>query len=196
MFMNQLLKTLTENQMSVIAGIVIAIIILGVLYFVFGQQDISSKRYAVIETDNGTVHMELFTNKAPITTQNFQQLVSQGFYNGLSFHRIVPGFVVQGGDPKGDGTGGADKTIKLEINPDLKHDKAGMVAMARSADPNSASSQFYITLAAQPSLDGNYAVFGEVLKGMDVVRKIEKGDTMNRVYLTKDKPQTNDESNE
>lgn len=139
-------------------------------------------RYAIIETDKGIIKAELYTDKAPITAKNFIDLANSGFYNGLVFHRVEPGFVVQGGDPKGDGTGGSGKTIPLEISPELRHVK-GALAMARSQDPDSASSQFYITLDETPFLDGNYAVFGKVVIGMDAVEKIKVGDRMNKVYV-------------
>ena len=139
-------------------------------------------RIAVIETDRGTIKAELYTDKAPITTKNFIELASSGFYNGLNFHRVEPGFVIQGGDPKGDGTGGSENTIPLEINQELKHVK-GALGMARSQDPNSASSQFYITLAPAPFLDGNYAVFGKVIEGMETAEQINVGDKMNKVYI-------------
>jgi len=133
--------------------------------------------------DKGTIKAELYTEKAPITTKNFIDLANSGFYNGLTFHRVEPDFVIQGGDPKGDGTGGSGKNIPLEINPDLTHIE-GALAMARSQDPNSASSQFYITLAPTPFLDGQYAVFGKVVSGMETVKKIQVGDKMNKVYIT------------
>ncbi len=136
-----------------------------------------------IQTDKGRFEFQLFTEKAPLTTTNFVKLVQRNFYDGLTFHRVVPGFVIQGGCPKGDGTGGSGERIQLEIHPDLKHDVAGIVAMARTSDPNSASSQFYITLGAQPSLDGQYAVFGRVTSGMDVVTRISKGDKINSIRL-------------
>lgn len=140
-------------------------------------------KYAIIETDKGIIKAELYTDKAPITTKNFIELANSGFYNGLNFHRVEHGFVVQGGDPKGDGTGGSGKTIPLEINPDLKHVK-GALAMARTHDPNSATSQFYITLDEVPFLDGNYAVFGKVAEGFNVVEKIKVGDKMKKVYIS------------
>jgi len=140
-------------------------------------------RTVVIETNKGTVKIGLYEKDAPNTTKNFIQLVSRKFYDGLKFHRIVPGFVVQGGDPNGDGTGGSEKTIKLEVSPKLKHDAAGVVAMARRQDPDSASCQFYITLDAIPWLDGKYAVFGRVTEGMDVVRKLVIGDVMKTVRV-------------
>ena len=140
-------------------------------------------KYVVIETDKGIVKAELYTEKAPITTKNFIDLANSGFYNGLKFHRVEKGFVIQGGDPRGDGSGGSEKTISLEINPDLKHVE-GVLGMARTEDPNSARSQFYITLAPIPFLDGKYAVFGKVVSGMDAVKKIQVGDKMNKVYIT------------
>ena len=140
-------------------------------------------KYAVIETDKGTIKAELYTDKAPITTKNFIDLANSGFYNGLTFHRVEPGFVVQGGDPNGDGTGGSDKTIPLEIHPDLRHVK-GALGMARTHDPNSATSQFYITLAPAHFLDDSYAVFGKVISGMEAVEKIKAGDKMNKVTIS------------
>lgn len=142
-----------------------------------------SGRLVTIETKKGTIRFRLYEKEAPITTTNFAGLAEKGFYNGLKFHRVVPGFVIQGGDPKGDGTGGSDKTIPLEIGEGLKHDAAGVVAMARTADPNSASCQFYITLAPVEHLDGGYAVFGRVVEGLDVVQKIEIGDVMDKVTI-------------
>jgi cyclophilin family peptidyl-prolyl cis-trans isomerase len=138
---------------------------------------------AVIETAKGRIEFELFAEKAPITTANFTKLVQKKFYDGLTFHRVVPGFVIQGGCPKGDGTGGSGEHIQLEIHPDLKHDAQGIVAMARASGPNSASSQFYITLGAHLFLDGQYAVFGRVTSGMDVVNRISRGDRMESVRI-------------
>ncbi|MFA5106543.1 MAG: peptidylprolyl isomerase [Candidatus Micrarchaeia archaeon] len=136
----------------------------------------------VFETTKGVFKAEIYTDKAPITGKNFISLVNSGFYNGLTFHRYVPGFVIQGGDPKGDGTGGSNKTIPLEVRPDLKH-VAGALGMARATDPNSASSQFYVALADLPQLDMQYAVFGQVVQGFDVVQQLRQGDRMTRVYV-------------
>ena len=146
----------------------------------------------VLETTKGTIKIEVFTaenNGAPKTGANFLDLVNRGFYNGLTFHRYEPGFVIQGGCPKGTGTGGfvdpttnKERRIPLEVRPDLKHDKAGMVAMARSNDPNSASSQFYITLAPASFLDMQYAVFGKVTEGLDAALALRDGDKMTKVY--------------
>lgn len=143
-------------------------------------------RWAVIETNKGTIKIALYEKDAPKTTANFIELAERKFYDGLKFHRVVPGFVIQGGDPKGDGTGGSGKTIKLETSPKLKHDAAGVVAMARSANPDSASSQFYITLAPTPHLDGGYAVFGRVTEGLNVVKKIQPNDVMKTVRIISD----------
>jgi peptidyl-prolyl cis-trans isomerase B (cyclophilin B) len=131
-------------------------------------------------TTQGNFTAELFSD-VPITTKNFIDLVSSGFYNGLTFHRYEPGFVIQGGDPLGTGMGGSGKTIPLEITKH-QHDQ-GALAMARSQDPNSASSQFYICLAPAHFLDNNYAVFGQVIEGMDNVLKLRKGDKMLKVTL-------------
>lgn len=136
---------------------------------------------AVIEMDAGKIVIELYPTDAPGTVANFVKLAKQGFYDGLAFHRVVPGFVVQGGDPKGDGSGGPGYTITDEVNA-RKH-LTGTVAMARTPAPNSAGSQFYITLAPQSFLDGNYTVFGQVVDGMDLVMKIKRGDIMKKVTI-------------
>ena len=141
-------------------------------------------RTATIETNKGTIKFELNEDLAPITTGNFIELAQKNFYDGLKFHRVEPNFVIQGGCPYGTGTGGSGKNIPLEVTPNLKHGEAGAVAMARSSAPNSASSQFYITLAPTPFLDGNYAVFGRVTEGLDVVGQIRVGDVMNSVTIT------------
>ena len=141
-------------------------------------------QYAVIGTEKGTIKFVLYTEEAPITTSNFIDLAGRNFYDGLKFHRVEPGVVIQGGCPYGTGTGGSDKKIKLEVSPNLKHGEAGAVAMARSNDPNSASSQFYITLGPAAFLDGNYAVFGRVVEGLDVIELIRKGDVMSKVTIT------------
>lgn len=131
-------------------------------------------------TTQGTFTAEIFSD-VTATSKNFIDLVSKKFYDGIVFHRYVPGFVIQGGDPTGTGQGGSDKTIPLEIT-DHKHVK-GALGMARTNDPNSASSQFYICLADLPQLDGNYCVFGKVLRGMSTVMKLRQGDKMLKVTL-------------
>ncbi|HEV2474832.1 MAG TPA: peptidylprolyl isomerase [Chthonomonadales bacterium] len=141
-------------------------------------------RLAELDTTQGPITVELFEDLAPVTAANFIDLASRGFYDGLTFHRYVEGFVIQGGDPTGTGTGSSEKTIPLEVSPKLKHDAAGVVAMARSNNPDSASCQFYITLAAQPSLDMNYAVFGRVRSGLENAMKLRKGDRMRKVTIS------------
>ncbi len=136
-----------------------------------------------MDTTKGVIKFELYEDLAPVTAQNFIELAERHFYDGLKFHRYVPGFVIQGGDPKGTGTGGSGKTIPLEVTPKLNHNEAGMVAMARSADPDSASSQFYFTLAAAPHLNQNYAVFGRVTEGLENVLSLREGDKMNTVTI-------------
>lgn len=126
--------------------------------------------------DGGIIKMELYPAIAPNTVANFVSLVEQGFYDGTIFHRVIPGFMIQGGDPSGDGTGGPGYTIKGEFTTngfenDLKHVR-GIVSMARAMHPNSAGSQFFIMVEAAPHLDGQYAAFGKVTEGMDVVDKI------------------------
>jgi peptidylprolyl isomerase/peptidyl-prolyl cis-trans isomerase B (cyclophilin B) len=140
------------------------------------------KQTAVIALEKGgEIRIEFFPEDAPKTVENFVTLAKKGFYNGLAFHRVVPGFVVQGGDPQGNGTGGPGYTIKAEFNPQ-KHVR-GSVAMARSQHPDSAGSQFYITYGAQPHLDGSYTVFGKVVAGMEHVDAIRQGDRMTSVSI-------------
>ena len=133
-------------------------------------------RHAIIETNHGTIEVELFEDKAPLTTANFITLAGQGFYDGVLFHRAIPDFMIQGGDPKGDGTGGPGYSIKDEFHPALKHDRAGILSMA-NAGPNTGGSQFFITVAPTPWLDGRHAVFGKVVKGMDIVNEIVNAPT-------------------
>ncbi|MEI7541891.1 MAG: peptidylprolyl isomerase [bacterium] len=136
---------------------------------------------AVLETNKGVIKFRFFTADAPGTCENFIKLAVAKFYDGLTFHRVEPNFVIQGGDPSGNGTGGPGYNIKAEFNKNPHLD--GTVAMARSNDPDSAGSQFYICLAAVPFLDGKYTVFGQVIEGLDVVHKIKIGDKMKKVYI-------------
>ena len=127
--------------------------------------------------ENGAkIEIELYPEVAPITVANFEALVKEGFYDGLTFHRVIPGFMIQGGDPQGNGMGGAKNKIKGEfrangVKNDLKHTR-GVISMARSFDPNSASSQFFIMHADAPHLDGQYAAFGKVVSGIEAVDEI------------------------
>ena len=131
----------------------------------------------VIEMENGkNIKIELYPDIAPISCENFEKLVKSGFYDGLTFHRVIPGFMIQGGCPKGNGTGGPGWTIKGEfsgngVKNDLKHTR-GVLSMARSMMPDSAGSQFFIMHEDAPHLDGQYAAFGKVIEGMEVVDEI------------------------
>jgi peptidyl-prolyl cis-trans isomerase B (cyclophilin B) len=138
-----------------------------------------STKKLTIKTNKGVIKAEIDLDRAPITAGNFADLVGRNFYDGLLFHRYEPRFVIQGGDPRGNGTGGfieeatgRERRIKLEIHPELRHDRAGTLAMARS---------FYITLAPTPFLDDNYAVFGYVTEGLDVVQEVRKGDKIESI---------------
>lgn len=136
----------------------------------------------VIEMENGKkIKLELYPDAAPITVKNFEKLVSEKFYDGLIFHRVIKGFMIQGGDPEGTGMGGAKEKIKGEfaingVNNPIKHTR-GVISMARSQMPNSASSQFFIMHKDAPHLDGQYAAFGKVLEGIEVVDEIAETDT-------------------
>ena len=130
-----------------------------------------------IEMDNGALMKgELYEDIAPISVENFEKLIREGFYDGLTFHRVIPGFMIQGGDPNGNGTGGPGYTIKGEfsmngVENNLKHTR-GVLSMARAMDPNSAGSQFFIMVADAPHLDGQYAAFGKIVEGMDTADQI------------------------
>ena len=134
------------------------------------------KRYtAIFKTEKGIFEVELFADKAPKTVNNFVFLARDGFYDGVTFHRVIAGFMAQGGDPTGTGTGGPGYKFADEFHPDLKHSKPGILSMA-NAGRNTNGSQFFITYAPTPHLDGKHAVFGQVVKGMDVVRSIPERD--------------------
>ena len=137
----------------------------------------------MIETDKGNIVLELFENDAPNTVANFVKLINKGYYNGLKFHRVIPNFMIQGGCPVGNGTGGPGYTIKCEINP-KKHLK-GTLSMAH-AGKDTGGSQFFITHSPQPHLDGVHTVFGQVIEGMDVVNAIRQGDVMKQVKVVEE----------
>jgi peptidyl-prolyl cis-trans isomerase B (cyclophilin B) len=126
---------------------------------------------ATITTRFGKIVVKFYPDVAPMHVKNFISLAEAGFYNGTPFHRVIPGFMIQGGDPSGNGTGGPGYTIPAEFSKTKKH-VPGILSMARTNDPNSAGSQFFIMAAAYPSLDGQYSIFGEVVEGMDVVNQI------------------------
>lgn len=145
--------------------------------------------------DYGTIKVELDADTAPVTVTNFVNLASDGFYDGLTFHRIIDGFMIQGGDPNGDGTGGAEETIQGEfssngVENDISHER-GVISMARASDPDSASSQFFIMQEDTPSLDGEYAAFGKVTEGIEIVDAICKDTPVqdnNGTVLPEDQP--------
>jgi cyclophilin family peptidyl-prolyl cis-trans isomerase len=180
----------TAKLVAVVTGAIALVAALGVSLGPVGAQQSTSpsqgakpvKQTATITMDKGgEIKIEFFPEDAPKTVENFVTLTNKGFYDGLTFHRVEPGFVVQGGDPKGNGTGGPGYKIKAEFNkqPHVR----GALAMARSNDPDSAGSQFYIVLAPAHFLDGKYTVFGKVTSGMDVVDKIRVGDKMKSVKI-------------
>ena len=157
------------------------------------QEKKSAAPSAVVTMEKGgQIKIEFFPEDAPKTVENFVKLAQKGFYDGTTFHRVEPGFVVQGGDPQSKslpaddprlGTGGAGYKVKAEFNK-RKHDR-GVLAMARSDDPDSAGSQFYITLGPAHFLDGQYTVFGRVVSGMEAVDTIKKGDRIKSVKISK-----------
>ena len=171
-----------DNRTLAIVGVVI---LLAVGIFLFNpfnsnsnsSDNMSDRQIAVIETNLGTIVIQLFPDVAPGHVENFVKLAQDGFYDGTTFHRVIPGFMIQGGDPNSkdddrsnDGQGGPGYTIKAEFS-DVPH-KRGILSMARAQDPNSAGSQFFIVVADSNFLDGQYTVFGEVIEGMEVADKI------------------------
>jgi cyclophilin family peptidyl-prolyl cis-trans isomerase len=156
-----------------------------------------SKRYlATISTDKGDIVIELFADKAPTTVNNFVFLARDGYYDGVTFHRVIHGFMAQGGDPTGSGRGGPGYTFRDEFDASLRHDQPGTLSMA-NAGPGTNGSQFFITYGPTPHLDGRHSVFGRVIEGMDVVEAIperdpmqarEPGVAMNSVVITEEEP--------
>ena len=136
----------------------------------------------VLHTNKGDIEGTLFASKVPMTVANFLHLASKKFYDGITFHRVIPDFMIQGGDPQGTGTGGPGYKFADEIDRTLKHDKPGIFSMA-NAGPNTNGSQFFITHVPTPHLDGKHTVFGEVTKGQDVVNKIQKGDKITSIEI-------------
>ena len=175
-----------KNVIFVVSIIVIIVLLLVINILVNDKKEkndmkdlLTGKHYVEMKVkDYGTIELELDSDVAPITVTNFINLVNSKFYDGLTFHRIIDGFMIQGGDPLGNGTGGSSKTIKGEFSENgvknsISHVR-GVISMARSSDYNSASSQFFIVQKDTTSLDGQYAAFGKVISGMDVVDKIAK----------------------
>ncbi len=149
------------------------------------QIDPAKAYFANVETNKGHFCIELYADKAPITVNNFVFLANEGFYDGAPFHRVLPGFMAQTGDPSGSGFGGPGYRFDNEIHADLKHDGPGVVSMA-NAGPNTNGSQFFITYKAVPDLDGGYSIFGQVVKGMNVVESIAPRDPQQDPYAPAD----------
>ena len=157
-----------------------------VLFFItFLYSPIMAKNFIEMKLKNGNVLIELRPDLAPNHVKRISSLVKEGFYDGLVFHRVIPDFMAQGGDPLGNGTGGSGQNIDAEFSNE-KHIR-GTVSMARAQDPNSADSQFFICFKDAPWLDGQYTIWGQVVKGMDIVDKIKKGDGSNGEVSSPDK---------
>jgi len=136
----------------------------------------------IVKTDKGSIEGVLYPSKAPVTVANFLNLAKRGYYDGLKFHRVIPDFMIQGGDPTGTGSGGPGYRFEDECTPDLKHDKPGIFSMA-NAGPGTNGSQFFITHVATPWLDGKHTVFGSVTKGQDIVNAITQGDKIQSIEI-------------
>lgn len=167
-----------NKKRNLLLGTVIFLVIVLAIVIAFGANNMGGKN-VTIQTAKGTIVMEIYPKLMPGTVANFEKLVQSNFYDGLTFHRVED-WVIQGGDPQGNGMGGPGWAIPLEINAQLKNVR-GAVAMARGQDPNSAGSQFYILKKDAPWLDGQYAVFGKIIKGMEIVDQIQPGDKMESV---------------
>ncbi len=131
---------------------------------------------ATLKTEKGDIKVKIYASKTPVTAANFLNLALRDYYDGVTFHRVEEDFIIQSGDPSGTGRGGPGYFIANEIAEGLKHDRAGILSMARKLEPDTNGSQFFVTLGPTPHLDGAYSIFGEVLEGMDVVESIEPGD--------------------
>lgn len=139
-------------------------------------------KVATFDTAKGIIKIELFEDKTPKTVANFEKLVGQKFYDGLTFHRVIPDFMIQGGCPEGTGRGGPGYKFADEFHPSLKHDSPGVLSMA-NAGPNTNGSQFFITHTPTPWLDNKHSVFGKVIEGQDVVDSIAQGDKINQITI-------------
>ncbi len=162
-----------------------SIFVLAVLFALGSVSVAAAAVTATIETNKGTIKLELYPDKTPITVANFVNLANRGFYSGLKFHRVIKGFMIQGGDPSGNGSGGPGYMFKDEFSPDLKHSSPGILSMANRG-PETNGSQFFITHVPTPHLDGRHTVFGKVISGQNVVDSIEQGDTMLSVKIEGD----------
>lgn len=167
------------------------ILVLAGAMVIDGCLDKQKNPVVVLETSEGNIELELFPGVAPKHVENFLGLVRRGFYDSLIFHRVIDGFMIQTGDPNGDGSGGSGTNVPAEFNDSLH--RAGTLGMARSNDPNSASSQFYICLVPTPHLDHQYTVFGKTIAGLDVVQKIGKAPTSGPINRIAGDPQWKEE---
>ena len=155
------------------APLLVAGLVAGTCLVMGSSQAASGRPKATLETSKGKIVIELYNDKTPKTVENFVTLANKGFYNGVVFHRVIPGFMIQGGDPDGNGTGGPGYIFDDEIVSELHQDSAGIVSMANRG-PDTNGSQFFITLAPAPWLDGKHTIFGRVVEGLDVVEQIGK----------------------
>jgi peptidyl-prolyl cis-trans isomerase B (cyclophilin B) len=159
--------------------------IAGVFLGLASAASAAGKLTATIQTNKGAIEIELTPDQTPVTVANFVNLAQHGYYNGISFHRVIPDFMIQGGDPTGTGAGGPGYRFEDEFDPSLKHDGPGVLSMA-NAGPGTNGSQFFITHVATPWLNGKHSVFGKVIKGQDVVNSIKQGDKIEKVTITGD----------
>jgi peptidyl-prolyl cis-trans isomerase B (cyclophilin B) len=159
--------------------------IAGVFLGLASAASAADKLTATIQTNKGSIEIELTPDKTPVTVANFVNLAQHGYYNGISFHRVISDFMIQGGDPTGTGAGGPGYRFEDEFDASLKHDGPGTLSMA-NAGPGTNGSQFFITHVATPWLNGKHSVFGKVIKGQDVVNSIKQGDKIEKVTITGD----------
>lgn len=171
------MKIKSLEARAAVAVIAVLVVALGMIIWAGSYAGDDLKGIVTMETTMGTMKFQLEMEKAPLTSQNFINLTKSGFYNGLTFHRVIEGFMIQGGDPLGNGRGGPGYTIKDEFNSDLRHDGIGVLSMANKGLPDTGGSQFFITLAEAPWLDGRHAVFGRLIGGQDVLEKIGSVET-------------------
>ncbi|NLF26028.1 MAG: peptidylprolyl isomerase [Deltaproteobacteria bacterium] len=169
-----MVKNVLAAVFTIFAGVIVG-----------GEAGAEGKLSVTLETSKGNIQIELYADKTPKTVANFVNLAERGYYNGLSFHRVIPDFMIQGGDPTGTGSGGPGYQFGDEIVPSLKHDGPGVLSMA-NAGPGTNGSQFFITHVATPWLDGKHTVFGRVTSGQDVVNKIQQGDKILKIQVKGD----------
>lgn len=186
-----LAKRQTERTIQIVGGVVLALIVIGILWLVFAGESSAPEQYDAppalsIDTTKqyiatfkmekgGEFKVQLYADKTPITVNNFVFLAREGYYDGTTFHRVLEGFMAQGGDPEGAGMGGPGYQFEDEFRDDLVFDRPGLLAMANSG-PNTNGSQFFITFAPTPQLNGGHTIFGEVIEGMDVVNGLTRRD--------------------